>query len=118
MLELFTSNNFLVAASTVAAIGMGIFVKIVTRNDTHKFFSRNDFAVGFDLMISAIIILTGRLNTNSPWLLLVIVFLLWGVSTLVRKKGWTHENHLKIIIGVLIPNFIGLGVLVFIVFNT
>jgi hypothetical protein len=118
MINLVSSDDFIVAATAIVSVGIGVFVKIASRNDLHQSFSRNDLAVGLDLLISAIIILVSRAGARSSWGVLFMFLLLWLLSTLVRKTGLQSENHLKLPPGIVIPDIIGLSSLIVIVILT
>jgi hypothetical protein len=104
--------------------GLGIFVKIVSRNDKFIPFKKEDLAIGLETVVTALIILITdtvnellklQQNTKSgnalvlpenilliPWLLLLMVILLWGVSTIIRKLGWKNENELNNFWGIIL----------------
>ena len=116
------------------AVGLSVFLKYVSRNDRHKAFSKEDLAVGLDLAVTALLIfitdsvfLARNISKPSPpqaliekamaipWLSLIFLLGIWGISTLVRKLGWQEEGKLKIFWGIVVPNFFGILVLIFVV---
>lgn len=115
MKELLSSDDFMVFFIAVITTGIGNFVKYATRHDTHKTFSRNDFAIGTDLIVSAVIILATR-SATPPMLLLAVFLILWLTSTVIKKSGWESDGQLKIGMGVVLPDVIGIIVLTGIVF--
>lgn len=138
MNEIITSDWFQIVGVTVISTGLGIFVKYVSRNDSHtKSFKKEDVAIGLEMMITALILLitnsvnqfnklndtaideaTKTLITNSeqivPWILLVFIVGLWGISTVIRKIGWEDEDNLKIWWGIVFPNIIGIASLIYV----
>ncbi len=110
------------------AVAVSIFVKSVSRNDAHTFVKKEDFAFGFDLMISSMLIfvtsmsaMASRLaldpkNTalsekleGAPWLIASFLIVLWGLSTLVRKIGWDGEDRLNYPWGIFMPCLFGVS---------
>ena len=138
MNEIITSDWFQIVGVTVISTGLGIFVKYVSRNDSHtKTFKKEDVAIGLEMMITALILLItnsvnqfNKLNdsaidettkttiTNTeqivPWILLVFIVGLWGISTVIRKIGWEDEDNLKIWWGIVFPNIIGIASLIYV----
>ncbi|MCB2210480.1 hypothetical protein KQI52_00040 [bacterium] len=122
-------------ALPLITIVLSVFLRVVTRNDIHKTLRAEDFAVGFEVIIASVIIyIVGSVNmatkcilstnendkmvlagkiVNMPWLLLAYFFFLWGLSTIVRKFGWKDEDELKPFIGIILPDFLGIGLLIF-----
>jgi hypothetical protein len=120
--------NFLLTLITSL---ISIFVKYSSKNDIHKAFKKEDLAIGFELSIAAIFLLlmeTSKLFVvylkyergasevpngvyqkiiAMPFILLGMVFLLWILSTIVRKIGWNDEDDLSIGFGIILPNLIG-----------
>jgi hypothetical protein len=110
-----------------------ICVKVVSRKDTFMGFTREDFAIGFDISITALILLLTsatkcatdiKLNLQSanavsdelrdklavlPWILFIYVALMWAVSTLVRARGWDTQNNNRptMFWGIIVPDFFG-----------
>lgn len=114
-------------------------IKIVSRKDNYMSPQREDFAVGFDLLVTSLILitvfasraaylianeqtsnkieLTNKLNL-LPWVILLFVIGLWSLSTIVRIKGWEiNPNNPNPILhkfwGVILPTSIGVIVLLF-----
>ncbi len=113
---------------------LSIYVKWVSKRNLS--WKREDFSVGFDLSIGALFafliyvvtISSELLSTNndaiqkalsaklmvSPVILLLWVLGLWGISTLIRVKGWEQINRNGVIedvptigIGIVVPIFLG-----------
>ena len=122
--------NFVVPLITVF---LTVFVKIVSRNDQYYTFKKEDLAIGMDISVTALIIfITSAVNyaaqantkTNElinsklvdlPWLILAFVCIIWFVSTIIRKFGWHNKDELNILWGIIIPDFIGIMLLLFVV---
>ena len=113
---------------------LSVFIKYVSRNDKHSGFKKEDTAVGLDLAVTALLIfitestqLARSLPVNNPpqniinklssvpWILMAYLVGIWGVSTLIRKRGWEEDNKLEMIYGIIIPNFFGIVTLLFVV---
>ena len=112
-------------------------MKIVSRNDKFISFKKEDLAIGLETAVTALIILITdtvndllkiKQNTENgqtitlpenililPWLLLLIIVLLWGISTMIRKLGWENENDMHKFWGIILPDILGLGLLIFVV---
>src|SRR5688572_26209965 len=86
------------------AVMLSVYARCVSRNDQHKSISSEDFAVGLDLSIAALLILivscgadaerAMRLTpgigvvscaTRFPWIVLAMAFAIWALSTFIRK---------------------------------
>lgn len=133
-----TSDWFQIIGVTVISTSLGIFVKYVSRNDTHnKSFKKEDLAIGLEMMITALILLItnfvnefNKLGNPSieetikksvrenellvPWIILIFIIGLWGTSTVIRKIGWENEDELKIWWGIVFPNIIGIASLIYV----
>ena len=115
---------------------LAVFVKMVSRNDKHKFIKKEDFAIGLEIAVTALLLLlsdtlnyASRLRVEKDmiriqdsdklisvcWLILAIVVGLWAVSTLIRKKGWITEDEMHWEYGIVIPNVFGLTILIIVV---
>ncbi len=138
MNQIITSEWFQIIGVTIVSSILGIFVKYVSRNDSHiKSFKKEDLSIGLELMITALILLitntVNRFNTLSdnsiaepikasiresqqlvPWIIMVFIIGLWGTSTVIRKIGWENENTLKIWWGIVFPNIIGIASLIYV----
>jgi hypothetical protein len=120
------SELFLAVGTTLISLAAGVFVRAVSRKDQHKFWVREDFAVGIDLFIASVIVLVTRSISNLSKLdlhgpeamgrvrdvyaenmsaLLTTVLGGWIVSTIIRRKGWEAEHKLKMGWGILVPTF-------------
>jgi hypothetical protein len=127
------SPGFLNFAVPLLAVFLTIFLKIVSRNDRFQAFKLEDFAIGPDLSVTGLLLFItdsaakarsilkvpnpehSENLEQTPWILLFFVILIWGVSTLVRKKGWDANGELVLLWGVVIPGLFGLTSLVFVV---
>jgi uncharacterized membrane protein YgcG len=107
-------------------------VKYVSKNDDYSRLRKEDFAIGLETMIAAILLLISdtlkyassmsneeiQLINNKkililPWVLLCCLIGLWGISTLIRKKGWNGEDNMNWWWGIILPNILGLSILIF-----
>lgn len=124
-------NFFVPLVSTFVTV----FVKVVSRNDRFTTFKKEDFAIGIDLSITALILfITQSVRTcilfvsqpvsnesiqNKvaliPWVIITFLFGIWTVSTLIRKLGWENEDKLNLFWGIIIPYVFGFISLFFVV---
>lgn len=108
----FIQDNILWLVPTTSII-LTIVIKISAKPDfvTLGFVDYLDF--GFDLsIISMIMLLTGKTDNTGIWLLVVSFLLVIITSVLVNRLGWNKETKQQKIIGVLIPDIIGTGLLI------
>ena len=135
MIKILTSTFFTYFIVTLITTVFSVFVKSVSRNDSHRSLKNEDFAIGLELSVTALILFIADsvaytqkiLLTEStlsaeykiiviPWIIFLFIFGIWIISTLIRKKGWESENKLKIIPGIIIPNLFGFLALIFVVY--
>ncbi|WP_456314157.1 hypothetical protein [Pseudomonas shirazensis] len=125
-------------AIPLLSVFLTIAIKVVSRKDSFMEATKEDFAIGFDLAVTSLILLVSfasriaieiNLENNSnateyklklglvPWLLFFFTLGLWALSTIVRRFGWEQNQNkvLKMWWGVIFPNILGLGALLFIV---
>ena len=143
MNEVFATSYFRNIVIPSVTVFLCVFLKIVSRNDRYKTYKREDFAIGLDLSISALIIfiadsincaiqlklvselksvpqletIVNQLNNkliDVPWIILVFVCSIWFTSTLVRKIGWKNDSELRLFCGIILPNIFGISSLVFV----
>lgn len=134
MNEFLASAEFRYGVFPILSIGLGVWVKYVSRNDRYAVFKKEDLAVGLELILSAwliFIILTAdrarSLVTTlqattvdstkaaalsnklamAGWINLALLLALWGISTLVRKLGWSSETELRPVLGIALPLVMG-----------
>lgn len=108
----FIQNNILWLTPVVSII-FTVIIKISAKPEfmTLSFVDYLDF--GFDLSISAVIaLLTGIKNDAGIWLLLGIFILLMVTSTIVNRIGWSKETRQLKVIGAIIPDIVGVFILV------
>ena len=133
-MNLFGQPYFLQFCVPLIAVGASVFLKYVTRNDTHKSFRKEDLAVGLDISITALLIfitagsklavqlaatpqdaaLQSKL-AGVPWIIAAFTIGIWGVSTVVRKAGWGGEDKLKPLWGIVVPDIFGITSLLLVV---
>ena len=56
MRDLLTQPYFLLAAVPLVTICLGVFLKIVSRNDQHAAFNKEDYAIGPEVSITTLIV--------------------------------------------------------------
>ena len=96
------------------AVALTIYVKCVTRGDAQFYFRKEDFAVGLEISVVAVLMLVagpaGR-ATTAPWLVLAMMLGVWATSAFIRKYGWDGEGRLHLVRGIVIPDVVGLAML-------
>lgn len=130
-MNILDSQSFQLVGVTIISSAIGVFVKYVSRNDQHGSFKKEDLAIGIELCITSLIMLiTSSVNNynklnekdidvktaeylknslhTTPWLILLAMILLWGTSTVIRKKGWDNPNDLNKKWGIIFPNIVGI----------
>lgn len=141
MTEFLASSWFKYLVLPLLSVAFGVFIKFATKNDQYAKFSKEDFAVGFDLMRSAILAYAVLLSDGASvilknkavavdmskngisgsydevasggWTMMIMMCGVWGTSTFVRKVGWKSDVELRPL-GLTIPLVIGLLYLVFV----
>lgn len=109
--EFIQNNNMWI--TPVLGIILTIVLKIASKPEflTLNYIDYLDF--GFDLSISAIICLvTGIESDTGIWLLVLAFILLFITSIIVNRIGWNKQTNKQKLVGVLIPDFVGLFLLV------
>lgn len=126
------SQYFLQFVVPLIAVGASIFLKYVSRHDTHKAFRKEDLAVGLDLAVTALLLFvtTGSKTAQDlaknpsdnalaeklaalPWIVCGLLVGIWILSTAVRKKGWIGDGSLDTTWGVIVPDAFGIVALLF-----
>ena len=135
MIEILSSTYFKYLVVPLLTTFLVIFIKSVSRNDRYKFLKKEDFAFGLEMGITAILLLLGNSVTVAQqtitdpttltkanekllavgWVAPVLIFGLWGISTIVRRLGWENDTELKVFWGIVFPNFFGLIILIYVV---
>ena len=101
------------------AVVLTIYVKCVSRSDLQFFFRREDFAVGLEIAVVAVLTFAAAPTNNAtlqraamtPWLVLGMVLAIWATSAWIRKYGWDADGRLRLVRGIVLPNLVGLGLL-------
>ena len=101
------------------AVALTIYVKCVSRNDLQLFFRREDFAVGLEIAVVAVLTFAAaptssaalQRATLTPWIILGMVLSIWATSACIRKYGWDTDGRLRVVRGILFPNIVGFGML-------
>lgn len=108
----FIQNNTL-RLSPIVSIILTIVIKISAKPEflTLGFIDYLDF--GFDLAISSIIVLlAGTKDDTGLWLLLFAFILIMITSILVNRLGWDKSTKQQKLIGVIIPDVVGIFLLI------
>lgn len=108
----FIQNNTLWITPIVSII-LTVIIKISAKPEflTLGFTDYLDF--GFDLSISSIIVLLNGIKNNTGiWILLIAFILIMITSILVNRLGWDRSTNTQKLVGVIIPDVIGIFLLV------
>ena len=113
-MSVFIQNN-IVWLVPVASILLTVVIKIAAKPEfmTLGFTDYLDF--GFDLSItSMIVLLTGIKGENDAgiWLLFLSFLLIVITSNIVTRVGWEKDTKEQKLIGVLLPDIIGIILLI------
>lgn len=108
----FIQNN-IIWITPIVSIILTIIIKISAKPEflTLGYIDYLDF--GFDLSISSVIVLlSGAKDNLGLWLLLSAFILIMIVSILVNRLGWDKSTKQQKLIGVIIPDIVGIFLLV------
>ena len=108
----FIQNNTIWITPVISII-LTIVIKISAKPEflTLGYIDYLDF--GFDLSISSIIVLLAGINNNTGiWLLLFAFILIMITSILVNRLGWDKSTKQEKLMGVIIPDIVGLFLLI------
>lgn len=134
MYEVLGSGYFKDFIVPLVSVFLTIAIKVVSRRDLFISPTRDDFAIGFDLLTTSLILLVmyssklaidlqskGSLNAEFcqkklqilPWIITLAILFVWGLSSVVRIWGWQNNQNriLKLWPGVIIPLMIGVAAL-------
>ena len=135
MIEILSNTYFKYLVIPLVTTFLVIFVKSASKNDKQSFLEKEDFAFGLEMGITALLLLLANsVNIaqqviidesytivatekllSLAWIAPVLIFGLWGMSTIVRKLGWKNEKELKDFWGIILPNIFGLIILIYVV---
>ncbi len=135
MIELLSNTYFKYLVIPLVTTFLVIFVKSASRNDKQAFLEKEDFAFGLEMGVTALLLLLAnsvniaqKVVTDDSikiiatekllsmaWVAPILIFGLWGMSTIVRKLGWENEKELKIFFGIILPDIFGLLILIYVV---
>ena len=136
MIALLSNNYFKFFVIPLFTTLFAVFVKIVSRNDKFTAFKKEDFAIGLEIAVTAVLLYISdtlnyasrnkAVNPNSaiqnndklisvPWILLAFLIGIWGISTLVRKAGWNGEEDMHWWWGIIVPDCFGIISLIYVV---
>lgn len=106
-------QNNTIWITPVISIVLTIVIKISAKPEflTLGFIDYLDF--GFDLSISSIIVLLAGIKDDTGiWLLLFSFILIMITSILVNRLGWDKSTKQERLIGVIIPDVVGIFLLI------
>ncbi len=135
MIEILSNTYFKYLVIPLVTTFLVIFVKSASRNDKQAFLEKADFAFGLEMGVTALLLLLAnsvniaqKVVSNESikiiateqllsmaWVAPILIFGLWGMSTIVRKLGWENEKELKMFWGVVLPDIFGLLILIYVV---
>lgn len=99
------------------SIILTIIIRILSKPSDYKLTYVDFLDFGFDLAISAIIVLLTELHDIKDedmlvlWLLVAFFIVIMIVSIIVNRAGWNSSTDRPNLLGVLLPDFIGIGML-------
>ncbi len=109
----FIQNN-IVWLVPIVSILLTVVVKISAKPEsvTLNYIDYLDF--GFDLSITSMIMIITEIKNNTAglWLLLISFLLVMITSIIVNRLGWDKETSNQKLIGVILPDVIGLLLLI------
>lgn len=132
-MELLSSKYFQFFTIPLLTTLLSVFVRIVSRNDKFSIVKKEDFAIGLEIFVTAILLLasdTLKYVSNReavpevllqnrlfvvPWIMLGLLIGLWSISTLIRKLGWKNGENMNWWWGIICPNIFGLITLILVV---
>jgi len=135
MIEILSNTYFKYLVIPLVTTFLVIFVKSASRNDKQAFLEKEDFAFGLEMGVTALLLLLANsVNIaqkvvsdenikiiatekllSMAWVAPILIFGLWGMSTIVRKLGWENEKELKKFWGIILPDIFGLLILIYVV---
>lgn len=103
----FIQNNT-VWMTPIISIILTIIIKISAKPEFMTLGLTDYLDFGFDLLISAIIVLlSGTKDDTGIWLLLFVFMLILITSVLVNRIGWDKYTKQQKFIGIIIPDIVG-----------
>lgn len=108
----FIQNNT-VWMTPIISIILTIIIKISAKPEFMTLGPTDYLDFGFDLLISAtIVLLAGIKDDTGIWLLLFSFILILITSILINRLGWDKYTKQQKIIGIIIPDIVGIFLLV------
>ncbi len=113
----FIQNN-IIWLSPVISIILTIVIKISSKPSFLTLELSDYLDFGFDLSISAIILLLTGINAQDngnntrSWLLFLSLILIFIISNIINRIGWNKETNRLNLIGIILPDIFGIILLV------
>lgn len=108
----FIHNNSIWITPVISII-LTVIIKISAKPEFMTLGYIDYFDFGFDLSISSIIVLLAGINDDTGiWLLLFSFILIMITSILVNRLGWDKSTKQENLIGIIIPDIVGVFLLV------
>lgn len=108
----FIQQNVIWIAPTLSVV-LTIIIKIVAKHSEISLSLVDFLDFGFALAVTSIImILTNFSNDTGPWLIAIFFILVFSIAIIVNRLCWDKENKRVRIIGVIIPDIMGIAMLV------
>lgn len=109
--EFIKNNNIWIVPSI--SIILTIIIKISSKPESVVLTFCDYFDFGFDLATSSLIVVLSNIkNDIGSWLLILFFLLVMITSIIVNRVGWNKDTKQLKIIGVIIPDILGLFLLV------
>lgn len=116
-MEAFLRNNSTWLVPLIAII-LTMIIKISSKPEYISLNRRDFFDFGFDLSISSIVLVLSNLGTKSIievagiWLLIISFVFIMITAIVVNRKGWNKEEREPTLIGIIVPDLVGVVLLV------
>lgn len=108
----FIQNN-IIWIVPIAGILLTVIIKISAKPESITLGFTDYLDFGFDLSITSIVILLAGIKDEAGlWLLFLAFLLVMIAAIIVNRVGWKTETNEHRLIGVLLPDFIGVILLV------
>lgn len=114
MIENYIQNHIIVIVPLVG-IFITLIIKILSKPTSVPLTYRDSLDFGFDLSISSMVMVLSYAHKDGLgiWLLLLMMIIVIIVAILVSRIGWDKiNNRPKLFLGVVVPDIIGLGLLI------
>lgn len=112
----FIQNN-MTWLTPIVSVLLTLIVKIASKPEFIPLRGKDFADFGFDLSIASMILLltSVKYDVTGIWLLLLSFVLIMVISILVNRIGWNRDRGEVRIFGIVIPDIVGVALLVLVV---